>query len=83
MGDEAPEASTVDDETLTSLRLPRSLLDRADALIALLKKRPEFAVQRITRSTVLRLALMRGLDALEADHPKSSGPRPRHTTRSE
>ena len=65
---EEADPSTVTEETLTSLRLPKPLLDRAEALVAKLKKKPEFAVQRITRSTVIRLALMRGLDALEAEH---------------
>lgn len=65
---EEADPSTVTEETLTSLRLPKSLLDRAGSLVEKLKKQPEFAVQRVTRSTVIRLALMRGLDALEDEH---------------
>jgi hypothetical protein len=45
------------------------MLRRADALIPKLSRTPTLAaLGRVTRSTVLKLALMRGLDALEQDH---------------
>jgi hypothetical protein len=53
----------------TALRLPADILRRADALIPALSRTPTFAaLGRVTRSTVLKLALMHGLDALEQEH---------------
>ena len=81
MGDERAEASTVDDETLTSLRLPTSLLDRAAALVDDLKQQPQFSVQRVSRSTVIRLALLLGLDALEAELAPPKAKKKKRATR--
>lgn len=53
---------------LTALRLPDALLARVDALIPILERTPEGAAAGVSRSYVMRLALARGLDALEADH---------------
>jgi hypothetical protein len=53
------------------LRLPQSVADRADALIARLAQHPELAAAgRVTRATVLRLAMMRGLALLEQEYPE-------------
>jgi len=51
-------------QVLTALRLPAALLARADRL------RPPVAAQLgvASRTTVLRMALLRGLDALEAEY---------------
>lgn len=56
-------------EQQISIRVPSELLERADRLIGRLGKRAELRAWggRTTRSNVLRLALLRGLDALEAD----------------
>lgn len=52
----------------TPLRLDQEILERADALIPSVGKRPEFqAIGRVTRASVLRLAILRGLAELEAE----------------
>jgi hypothetical protein len=55
------------DESMSiQLRLPASLIEQADALIDVLSRdRDLSAAGRITRATVLRLAVARGLDDLE------------------
>jgi hypothetical protein len=53
-------------EKPTQLRLPREALERAETLIPLLAKHPEFrALGRLSKATVLRLAVLHGLDVLE------------------
>lgn len=49
------------------VKLPRELLDRADALIPALRADPELAplLGRVSRTAVVRVALMRGLAELE------------------
>lgn len=55
------------DTTIITVRLPQSFVDRADALIANLAKEEEsLLLGRVSRSIVLRLAVLRGLEALEA-----------------
>lgn len=52
------------------VRLPKNVLARVDAFAERLKKDPELEiVGRITRSSVLRLAILRGLEVLEKDRP--------------
>jgi hypothetical protein len=59
----AEESGTV------QLRLPVSLLDQADALIEVLSHdRDLSAAGRITRATVLRLAVARGLENLAHEY---------------
>jgi hypothetical protein len=54
------------DTTIITLRLPRSFVDRADTLIAQLAEDEEaLLLGRVSRSIVLRLAVLRGLEALE------------------
>lgn len=56
-----------DMETQTTIRLPAPLLARLEALAVALEARPELlAGSRATRSAVLRAALVKGLEALEA-----------------
>lgn len=51
-----------------NLRLPKHMIDRADALRAFAERAPELAVlPSVSRSDVLRLALLRGLEHLEAE----------------
>ena len=51
------------------IRLPADLMRRLDELIATLESEPHLAsASRVTRSTVARLALARGLAALESEH---------------
>lgn len=51
-----------------ALRLEEVYVDRADALVPIMESIPEMAAMRVTRAAVLRLAIMRGLDALEAQY---------------
>jgi hypothetical protein len=75
-------------KTPTQLRLTQDLLERADALIAVMAADPEVrALGMPTRTAVLRLAIARGLRDLERQyHPTVpadvSAPRPT-TTRSD
>ena len=50
---------------LIGLRLERSLLERVDALAQRLRQNPENVAMRLTRSSLLRLAVLRGLESLE------------------
>jgi hypothetical protein len=60
------------DSSIVTLRLPKSLLQRADALIPMLRSNSEiFVVGRLSRSVVLRLAVLRGLEAMETSTPKT------------
>jgi hypothetical protein len=55
------------DATIITLRLPKSLVDRADALIDELAEDEEaLLLGRVSRSIVLRLAVLRGLESLES-----------------
>jgi hypothetical protein len=68
---------TMADSTIVTLRLPKALLVRADALIPLLQENERLlVVGNLSRSVVLRLAVIRGLEALEAEAPEAP-PRPR------
>jgi hypothetical protein len=53
-------------EKPTQLRLPRDALERAERLIPLLAQHPEFrALGRLSKATMLRLAVLHGLEVLE------------------
>lgn len=55
------------ESTIVTLRLPKSLVERADALIPQLREDDQMVVVgRVSRSIVLRLAVLKGLTALEA-----------------
>jgi hypothetical protein len=54
---------------LLSVRVSPDLLKRADRLIGRVgRDRAVTTIGRVTRSTVIKLALVRGLDALEAEY---------------
>ena len=53
-------------EEQVTFRLPKDLVERADALIEILGQTPEYRALRLTRSVVLRLAIDGGLEQLEA-----------------
>jgi hypothetical protein len=54
---------------LLSVRVSPDLLKRADRLIAKLgRDKSVTTIGNVTRSTVVKLALLRGLDALEAEY---------------
>lgn len=67
------------DSVIVTLRLPRVLLDRANDLVPKLRDNHEMmVVGRVSRSIVLRLAVLRGLEALErsvqqANRPSTAG----------
>jgi hypothetical protein len=63
-------------KTPMQLRLTRDLLERADALIAVMAADPEVrALGMPTRTAVLRLAIARGLKDLERQYqPKTPAP---------
>ena len=69
-------------KTPTQLRLTQDLLERADALIAVMAADPEVrALGMPTRTAVLRLAIARGLRDLEGQYQRptpadASAPRP-------
>ena len=61
------------ESTIVTLRLPQSLVDRADALIPRLGEEDHMLmVGRVSRSIVLRLAVLKGLEAIEAQTQDSS-----------
>jgi hypothetical protein len=66
-------------EKPTELRLPREALERAETLIPLLAQHPKFrALGRLSRATVLRLAVLHGLEVLEqraGEKAKTHAPR--------
>ena len=65
-----------------TLRLQPALLARAEALVPLLADDTRLAgLGTVTRSTVLRVALARGLDALEAEYGAAPRRKPPGTTR--
>lgn len=52
-----------------SLRVTADVLKRADALLVRIAKNPNVVpLGQVTQSTVLKLALLRGLEALEAEY---------------
>lgn len=58
------------DSSIVTLRLPKSLLQRADALIPTLRSNSDiFVVGRLSRSVVLRLAVLKGLESMEEETP--------------
>ena len=65
------------DDGQTSLRLPAELLQRAEDLVPRLAADPNVTalVGRITRSTVIKLALARGLDQLDDELPAEKPPK--------
>ena len=67
MATNTQDAPRVPQEVQVSIRLPQSFIDRAQALVDRLRQNPDNVVMGVTRTTVLRLALSRGLDALEAE----------------
>lgn len=58
-------------QKILSLRLDPELVARADALVERLERDPVLAAAsgNVSRSTVLRLALVRGLRELEREYP--------------
>ncbi len=60
----SPKEST---ENPIPVRLTKDVIARLDHLADAAEALPEFAVSRVSRSAVLRLAVLRGLEVLEAE----------------
>ena len=58
---------TMAQEVSVTLRLAPELLDRAERLVSKLEGQGPLAATRVSRSTVIRLAMLRGLDAIERE----------------
>ena len=57
-----------------AVKLPSELVERADQLVPVFKEVPEMRVwSRVTRTAVIRLALLRGLESLEAEFVADQG----------
>ena len=50
-----------------ALRVTAETIERAERLAQLMQKRPEWAPFRMTASAGMRVALLKGLDLLEAE----------------
>jgi hypothetical protein len=48
-----------------SMRLPRDLVDLAEALVPAVAQDPTYSTWRVTKAAVLRLALVEGLERLD------------------
>jgi hypothetical protein len=59
-------------EAQVAIRLPDTLIERADGLISGVGALPEYQLWRISRSAVLRLAIQKGLDVLEREVARAS-----------
>ena len=57
-------------DTQVAIRLPRDAVSRVARLTKVLKGHPAYAAWRVTPSSVMRHALIRGLDVLEAEAKK-------------
>ena len=68
------DSPDVANERQVSIRLPSDVVDRAEALVPALSRLPAHAAFRVERATVLKLALMRGLELLEREHGPGGAP---------
>lgn len=50
-----------------ALRVNQETIDRAERLAPLMQRRPEWEPFRMTASAAMRVALLKGLDQLEAE----------------
>lgn len=63
-----------DDRIDTPVRVPHALIERAEALLPALTEHPElFGWRKPKKTAVIRLALVRGLEALELEHSGDGG----------
>lgn len=66
-----PEAREMPNEVQVSIRLPRELVARADTIASTMSKLAEYEMIGVTKATVLRLAIVRGLQVLEGQYSKT------------
>lgn len=57
-------AAMATNDVQVTIRIPTEAIDRADELVAALGKQPEFRYLRVTRTGLLRQALLEGLDRM-------------------
>lgn len=57
-------------DLVVGVRLGRDVIRRADALIPRLKHHADLKAVRASRALIIRLAVLRGLDALEAEYSR-------------
>jgi hypothetical protein len=55
------------DTSIVTIRVPRALLKRADALVPSVRDGDVVVIGRLSRSVILRLALVRGLQVMEGN----------------
>jgi len=58
---------TASKQEQVTFRLPRDLSNRADRLLEEVAVRPEGQIRRLSKSYVMRLAVLRGLESLEKE----------------
>lgn len=63
------EDSIMTNDQAIKLRLPSALLARVDALVPRVADEIQMIGGRPSRSSVIRLAIARGLEAMEAERP--------------
>ena len=68
------DSPAVANERQVSIRLPGEVVDRAEALVPAMARLPEHRAFRIERSTVMKLALIAGLEVLERAHGAGGAP---------
>ena len=67
-----------DDDVTITIRCPRDVKERIDALVPVLGARDELrAIGKVTQAATIRLALLRGVEALEAEDRPGKGKRRR------
>jgi hypothetical protein len=69
------------DTNIITIRLSPALLRRADALVPAMRDSDVGVIGRLSRSVVLRLALLRGLQVMEGDASKRPAKQVRKTHR--
>ena len=62
------------EKTLTTLRVSPELLARIDELVERLAGNPAFLAFRVSRASLLRLAVQRGIDAIDAEYQVKAPP---------
>jgi hypothetical protein len=66
-------SSKVQDRQI-ALRVTAETVERAERLVPVMQKQPEWEPFRMTASSVMRVALLKGLDRLEAEFTRGRRP---------
>ena len=73
MGKLIPEDRIPGERVTWALQVPRALLSRLEELRAYVNGRPEYAWGALNLRGVARLALLKGIEALEKERERRSG----------